>query len=182
MFYGFGCTSLFLEDFVKGTVFPNKKDSTRNIFLVHYPIGEKATPNQLAANTLDFPNWDIGFAGDIHEGFKPIILKSGCLFGNPGSIIRKTKLDKYRIPKIFEINYSQEFKIKEISIPCIPKEKCFVKELEEIQNSSKTKTSTKKYEKKDTLSMLKDINEQLGFNDKVLKYVSNKWETYEKNV
>lgn len=62
------------------------------IGMFHYPIGAENTPYCKGINELDF-NLDVAIFGDIHTGWDPVTLYSGCVAINTGAITRTSYSD-----------------------------------------------------------------------------------------
>lgn len=58
------------------------------IALVHDTVGPNKSPYWKDIHDIDIINCDLALYGDVHCGFGPITLPSGCVAINPGSFVR----------------------------------------------------------------------------------------------
>jgi len=75
-------------EYIEDVTLPDKI----KVGMFHYPIGAENTPFCKGINELDF-DLDVAIFGDIHTGWDPVTLPSGCVAINTGAITRTSYSD-----------------------------------------------------------------------------------------
>lgn len=115
--FGFGDGESETEEVLTGSMSQPLNPDKYNVAVIHASVG--GTPSVYAKGVLEItlpPGLQYALFGDIHEGFGPI--KNGeVVCCNPGSLLRKTKKDMKRIPKVALIDKEKIFLV---NVPCSP--------------------------------------------------------------